>query len=186
MGKEKWIYPYLRRYRWQFLLAGFLGTMTILFGAGLMFTSGYLISKAATQPESILMVYVPIVGVRTFGIGRAALSYVERLTGHSIILKVLSEMRVRLYKIIEPQAFFLRSRFRTGDVLGVLADDIEHLQDFYLKTLFPSLVSIIIYALIIICAGMFSLPFALTLAGLMGLLLFIGPFFFIPIYESTK
>ncbi|NHC39185.1 thiol reductant ABC exporter subunit CydC [Bacillus sp. MM2020_1] len=177
MGKEKWIYPYLRRYRWQFILAGFLGTMTILFGAGLMFTSGYLISKAATQPESILMVYVPIVGVRTFGIGRAVLSYVERLTGHSIILKVLSEMRVRLYKIIEPQAFFLRSRFRTGDVLGVLADDIEHLQDFYLKTLFPSLVSIIIYALIIICAGMFSLPFALTLAGLMGLILFIGPLF---------
>jgi ATP-binding cassette, subfamily C, bacterial CydC len=177
VGKEKWIYPYLRRYRWQFLLAGFLGTMTILFGAGLMFTSGYLISKAATQPESILMVYVPIVGVRTFGIGRAVLSYVERLTGHSIILKVLSEMRVRLYKIIEPQAFFLRSRFRTGDVLGVLADDIEHLQDFYLKTLFPSLVSIIIYALIIICAGMFSLPFALTLAGLMGLILFIGPLF---------
>ena len=177
MGKEKWIYPYLRRYRWQFILAGFLGTMTILFGAGLMFTSGYLISKAATQPESILMVYVPIVGVRTFGIGRAVLSYVERLTGHSIILKVLSEMRVRLYKIIEPQAFFLRSRFRTGDVLGVLADDIEHLQDFYLKTLFPSLVSIIIYALIIICAGMFSLPFALTLASLMGLILFIGPLF---------
>ena len=177
MGKEKWIYPYLRRYRWQFFLAGFLGTMTILFGAGLMFTSGYLISKAATQPESILMVYVPIVGVRTFGIGRAVLSYAERLTGHSIILKVLSEMRIRLYKIIEPQAFFLRSRFRTGDVLGVLADDIEHLQDFYLKTLFPSLVSIIIYALIIICAGMFSLPFALTLAGLMGLILFIGPLF---------
>ncbi|MDR7238585.1 thiol reductant ABC exporter subunit CydC [Neobacillus drentensis] len=177
MEKEKWIYPYLRRYRWQFILAGFLGTMTILFGAGLMFTSGYLISKAATQPESILMVYVPIVGVRTFGIGRAVLSYAERLTGHSIILKVLSEMRIRLYKIIEPQAFFLRSRFRTGDVLGVLADDIEHLQDFYLKTLFPSLVSIIIYALIIICAGMFSLPFALTLAGLMGLILFIGPLF---------
>ncbi|MEH7500536.1 thiol reductant ABC exporter subunit CydC [Neobacillus drentensis] len=177
MGKEKWIYPYLRRFRWQFILAGFLGTLTILFGAGLMFTSGYLISKAATQPESILMVYVPIVGVRTFGIGRAVLSYVERLTGHSLILTVLSEMRVKLYKIIEPQALFLRSRFRTGDVLGVLADDIEHLQDFYLKTLFPSLVSIVIYAVIIICAGMFSLPFALTLAGLIGLILFVGPLF---------
>ncbi|MEH7075486.1 thiol reductant ABC exporter subunit CydC [Neobacillus drentensis] len=175
MGKEKWIYPYLHRYRWQFFLAGLLGTMTILFGAGLMFTSGYLISKASTQPETILMVYVPIVGVRAFGIGRAILSYVDRLTGHSLVLNILSKMRVRLYKIIEPQALFLRSRFRTGDILSVLADDIEQLQDFYLKTLFPSIVSLIIYVIIIICAGMFSLPFAIVLAVQIGFILVVCP-----------
>jgi ATP-binding cassette, subfamily C, bacterial CydC len=177
LGTKNWLYPFLRQYRWQLIFTIFLGSLTILFGAGLMFTSGHLISKAATQPESILMVYVPIVGVRTFGIGRAALSYVERLTGHSLILKILSEMRVKLYKIIEPQALLLRSRFRTGDILGVLANDIEHLQDFYLKTLFPSIVSIVIYTVIIICTGMFSIPFAITLAGLMGVILFIAPLF---------
>ena len=177
MDKENWILPYLRQYRYQFTLAILLGTLTILFGGALMFTSGYLISKAATQPESILMVYVPIVGVRTFGIGRAVLSYVERLVGHALILNILSEMRVKLYKLIEPQALFLRSRFRTGDILGMLADDIEHLQDFYLKTLFPALVSLVIYTLIIVWAGMFSIPFAILLAVLIGLILFVGPFF---------
>lgn len=172
---KNWIFPYLRQYRGLFALAIFLGSLTILFGGALMFTSGYLISKAATQPESILMVYVPIVGVRAFGIGRAVLSYVEKLTGHQFILKILSEMRVRLYKIIEPQALFLRSRVRTGDVLGVLADDIEHLQDFYLKILFPSIVSLILYTVIIICAGLFSIPFAILLAVFIGLLIFVGP-----------
>ncbi|NRD79198.1 thiol reductant ABC exporter subunit CydC [Bacillus sp. BRMEA1] len=175
MKKEKWIIPYLKQYRGLFLLAIFLGGLTILFGGGLVFTSGYLISKAATRPESILMIYVPIVGVRTFGIGRAVLSYIERLTGHQFILKILSNMRVRLYKVLEPQATFLRSRFLTGDILGVLADDIEHLQDFYLKTLFPSLVSLIIYTVIMVCAGSFSISFALTLAILIGILLFIAP-----------
>ena len=175
MDKNKWIFPYLRQYRGLFLLAIFLGAVTILFGGGLLFTSGYLISKAATRPESILMVYVPIVGVRAFGIGRAVVSYVERLTGHDFILKILSEMRVRLYKVIEPQAIFLRSRFQTGDLLGVLADDIEHLQDFYLKTLFPSIVSLVIYTVVIICAGAFSIPFAILLAALIGLLVFVGP-----------
>lgn len=172
---KNWIFPYLRQYRGLFALAIFLGSLTILFGGALMFTSGYLISKAATQPESILMVYVPIVGVRAFGIGRAVLSYVEKLTGHQLILKILSEMRVRLYKIIEPQALFLRSRVRTGDVLGVLADDIEHLQNFYLKILFPSIVSLILYTVIIICAGLFSIPFAILLAVFIGLLIFVGP-----------
>jgi ATP-binding cassette subfamily C protein CydC len=185
MDKENWIFPYLRQYRGLFALAILLGSLTILFGGALMFTSGYLISKAATQPESILMVYVPIVGVRAFGIGRAVLSYVGRLIGHQFILKILSEMRVRLYKIIEPQALFLRSRVRTGDILGVLADDIEHLQDFYLKILFPSIVSLVIYTVIIICAGLFSIPFAILLAVFIGLLIFVGPIISY-IYMKTK
>lgn len=175
MKKEKWIFPYLRQYRGLFLLAIFLGVLTILFGGGLMFTSGYLISKAATRPESILIVYVPIVGVRTFGIGRAVLSYIERLTGHQFILKILSDMRSRLYKILEPQALFLRERFLTGDILGILAEDIEHLQDFYLKTLFSSIISLIVYAAIVVSIGAFSVPFAILLAILIGLLVLVGP-----------
>ncbi|MDP4107456.1 MAG: thiol reductant ABC exporter subunit CydC, partial [Bacillota bacterium] len=175
MEKQKWIIPYLKQYRGLFVLAIFLGALTILFGGGLMFTSGYLISKASTRPESVLMVYVPIVGVRTFGIGRAVLSYVERLTGHQFVLRILSNMRVRLYKVLEPQAVLLRSRFLTGDLLGVLADDIENLQNYYLKTLFPAIVSLVIYTVIIICAGLFSIPFAILFAVMIGLLTFVGP-----------
>jgi ATP-binding cassette, subfamily C, bacterial CydC len=175
MEKQKWIIPYLKQYCGLFALAIFLGALTILFGGGLMFTSGYLISKASTRPESVLMVYVPIVGVRTFGIGRAVLSYVERLTGHQFVLKILSNMRVRLYRALEPQAVILRSRFLTGDILGVLADDIENLQNYYLKTLFPAIVSLVIYTVIIICAGLFSIPFAILFAVIIGLLIFVGP-----------
>jgi ATP-binding cassette, subfamily C, bacterial CydC len=175
MKNKQWITTYIRQYRVLLVLSIFLGSLTILFGGALMYTSGYLISKSATQPESILMVYVPIVGVRTFGIGRAALSYAEKLLGHYFTLKILSSMRSRLYKILEPQAFFIRSRFRTGDILGVLADDIEHLQDFYLKTLFPAIISLIIYSVIIFSAGLFSIPFAILLAVMIGLLLFVSP-----------
>lgn len=176
MKKGNWIIPFLYQYRWFCFLSILLGSLTLLFGSALMFTSGYLISKSATQPESILMVYVPIVGVRTFGIGRAVLSYLERLTGHSFILRILSQMRMRLYNVLEPQALSIRERFRTGDILGVLADDIEHLQNFYLKTLLPSIVSLIIYSIIISITGLFSIPFAILLAILIGLLVFVGPF----------
>lgn len=175
MNKKKWIIPYLKHFRGLFALSILLGALTVLFSGALMFTSGYLITKASTRPESILMVYVPIVGVRTFGIGRAVLGYLQRLTGHQMVLKILSEMRVRLYNILEPQALFLRSRFLTGDLIGVLADDIEHLQDFYLKTLFPLIISLAIYAAIIFCFGMFSIPFALLFAALIGLLLLAVP-----------
>ena len=111
----------------------------------LTFTSGYLISRTAQRPENILMVYVPVVLVRTFGISRAVTHYLERLAGHNAVLKILSQMRVKLYSILEPQALFIRSRFQTGDLLGTLADDIEHLQDVYIRTIFPTLIGLFLY-----------------------------------------
>ena len=175
MKTDKWIKPYILRHRRLFALAILLGALTVLFGGSLMFSSGFLISKSATRPESILMVYVPIVGVRAFGIGRAVMGYAERLTNHQFILKIVSAMRLRLYKIVEPQAVFLRSKIRTGDILGALADDIEHLQDFYLKTLLPAIVSLAVYTVVILFAGAFSAQFAIVLAILCGLLVFAGP-----------
>ncbi|PLS03540.1 thiol reductant ABC exporter subunit CydC [Neobacillus cucumis] len=186
MNKDKWILPYICQYRWLFIISILLASLTTFFGGALMFTSGYLISKAATRPESILMVYVPIVGVRTFGIGRAVFTYIERLTGHSLVLKILSQLRVKLYQLVGPQALFIRSRFRTGDLLGVLSNDIEHLQDFYLKTILPAAVSIVIYGIMITCAGILSRPFALILAIFVSLIVFLSPFFSLIYMKARK
>lgn len=173
--QNQWLRPYLRRYWGRFALIIFLGMLTVLCASALMFTSGFLISKSAARPENILMVYVPIVLVRTFGIGRAVVHYVERLVGHDAVLRILSKMRVRLYRILEPQALFIRSRFRTGDVLGVLADDIEHLQNVYVRTIFPSIIAIVMYAAGIAALGWFDLPFALLMALYIAVLVFILP-----------
>ncbi len=124
------------------ILVILLGSFAFISAGALMFTSGYLISKSATRPENILLVYVPIVLVRAFGIARPVFDYVERLTSHNFVLKILSKMRVRLYQRLETQSLSLKSRYKTGDLLGVLADDLEHLQNLYLKTIFPSAVAI--------------------------------------------
>lgn len=175
MLQDSWIRPYVKKYRRMFIGVLTLGTLTFILSGALMYVSGYLITKSATQPESILMVYVPTVAVRAFGIGRSVSRYTERLTSHNLILKILAEMRSRLYRVIEPQALFIRKRFKTGDMLGALSNDIEHLQDYYLKTLFPAVVSLIIYAIVIVAIGAWSIPFAILLGCLIGLLVFVGP-----------
>nr|WP_272915019.1 thiol reductant ABC exporter subunit CydC [Paenibacillus dendrobii] len=156
--------PYIRTYWGRFLMIIALGCLTLLTASMLMFTSGFLISKAALRPENILMVYVPIVLVRTFGIGRAVVHYVERLVSHDAVLRIVSLMRTRLYRILEPQALFISSRFRTGDMLGVLSDDIQYLQDVYLRTVFPSVVAFVMYIASIVALGWFDLRFALFMA----------------------
>lgn len=175
MMQESWFRPYVTANFWRFLLIAMLGVLTVLFACMLMFTSGYLISKSALRPENILMVYVPTVGVRTFGIGRAVLHYAERLVGHDTILRILSQMRLRLYRILEPQALRLTSRYRTGDLLGVLSDDIEYLQDVYIRTVFPSFVALVLYAGVIAAAGRFDPGFALLLALYVAVLVFVLP-----------
>ncbi|MEH7450934.1 thiol reductant ABC exporter subunit CydC [Gottfriedia acidiceleris] len=177
LNKNGWILPYIKENRRLFIVVIFLSSLTIFAAASLMYTSGYLISKAATRPENILMIYVPIVAVRTFGILRSASKYVERLVGHNTILKILSRMRTRLFSNLEPYALTINSKFKTGDILGLLANDIEYLQDIYLKTIFPGIASLFIYFISVVALGFFSVPFAILTAVISFVLVGVLPYF---------
>lgn len=170
-----YIAPYLKQYKWLMGFTIFLGILTALTASMLTFTSGYLITRAAERPETILLIYVPIVGVRTFGISRAVSRYVERLIGHNAVLKILSDMRVKLYGILEPQALFIRSRFQTGDLLGTLADDIEHLQDAYIRTIFPTIIALFLFIYSISVLALFDWVFALWMALCLSIIVFVYP-----------
>lgn len=122
------------------------------------------------------MLYVPIVLVRTFGISQAVTRYIERLLGHNVVLKILSSMRVRLYRVLEPQALFIRSRFQVGDLLGTLADDIEHLQDIYIRTIFPIIVALCLFLSSVIALSMFDWIFALWIGFCLSIVVFVYPF----------
>lgn len=169
------ILPYARKYNKTILSTILLGTLTILSAAMLTFTSGYLISRTSERPENILLVYIPIVLVRTFGISRAVLRYVERLLGHNAVLKIIADMRVQLYHVLEPQALFIRSRFQTGDLLGALADDIEHLQDVYIRTLFPTVIGLFLFSFSVIVLAVYDWKFALIMALLLAIVTFVYP-----------
>ena len=170
-----WISPFLKKNRSGFILSIFSGTITISMAGLLMFSSGYVISKSATKPENILMIYVPVLFVRIFGIGRPVMHYVERLTSHNWILKITSLLRKKLYLRLEKTAVTLADRYRLGDLLGVLNEDIGNLQDLFLRTLFPVLIAGSLSIALIIAGGFFSLWFALGLALFLGFLIVILP-----------
>src|SRR5262249_61536820 len=78
-----------------------LGAATVLCGAGLMATAGYLISRAAERP-TILSLTVAIVLVRFFGLARPLARYLERLASHDLALRILGRVRVGVYERMEP------------------------------------------------------------------------------------
>lgn len=175
MKYKSWIWPYFKTYKYRIFSILLLSLLTIGSACALMFTSGYLISASSLRPETILLVYVPIVLVRTFGLSRAAFRYAERLVSHDFILRILAKMRTRLYHLIEP--LIATSRYQTGDVLGVLAEDIESLQDLFLRTILPTISAVILYVISIVALGFFSLKFACLIALYLFLLVVVMPLF---------
>ncbi|WP_252899441.1 ABC transporter transmembrane domain-containing protein [Lactococcus fujiensis] len=173
---NNWITPYLKKYKSGLILAVFLGVITMLCAGLLMFSSGYVISKSARKPENILMIYVPVLMVRVFGIGRPVIRYVERLTSHNWILKITSELRKKLYLRLEKNSVSIANRLKIGDLLGILNEDLASLQNLYLRTIFPVLIAGALSIALLISASVVSLSLAFGLAIFLGILLILIPF----------
>ena len=73
-------------------------------GAGVALTavSGWLIVRAAEMPP-VLTLLVAIVGVRFFGMGRALLRWLERLTAHDAAIRLAAATRVRVWAALAAQ-----------------------------------------------------------------------------------
>lgn len=140
-----------------------------------MFNSGYLISEAARRPSSIIYIYVPVVLARGFGIARPVFRYSERLTSHNWVLRIVSDFRKKLYQAVETKATAIKQTHQTGDILSILADDIDHIENLYLRTVFPIVIGWLLYLCIVIAVGVFSWPVGLLLALLLGVIVLVMP-----------
>ncbi|RBP99138.1 thiol reductant ABC exporter subunit CydC [Bifidobacterium xylocopae] len=174
-GRDHWFWPYLKMNKGLLALIFFLGTLTFVCAAGLMFTSGFLISRSARRPFNIFVVYVPIVLTRAFGIGRPVFKYLERTRSHDWVLRVVSRLRVQLYRTLSKDASFLSEHERTGSVLSMLADDLDHLENFYLRTIFPTVVAYLMWLVVTMAVGVFSWVSSLLLFVLFALVLVLIP-----------
>jgi len=144
-----------------------LGSLTVIFGVGLMATAGYLISRAAERP-AVLSLTVAIVGVRFFGLARPLVRYVERLTSHDVALRALERARLRVYERLERLAPTQLGTERRGDLLTRLVSDVDALQNLHLRGIAPPLVALFAGTAAVGAAAAFQPEAALVLgAGLL-------------------
>lgn len=172
---DAWILPHLGRYRKILAMALTLGLLAVFFAAGLMFTSGWLIAGSAEMPYSVLMLGTPLLCVRVFGAGKPILRYGERLASHDWVLRLTSTLRKQLYRSFDKEGVFFRATHSLGDALGLMAEDIEHIQNLYLRCAFPSVIALGIGVALCVLFGCFS-PLAATVClAFVALELFVVP-----------
>ncbi|RBY97902.1 thiol reductant ABC exporter subunit CydC [Blastococcus sp. TF02-8] len=97
-------------------------------GAGVALTavSGWLIVRAAEMPP-VLTLMVAIVGVRFFGLGRALLRWLERMTSHDAALRQAADLRVRVWRALAAQG--LAADRTPGSALARVVGDVGRVQD---------------------------------------------------------
>ena len=159
---------FLKPLIWLVVLSIMLGIAAIATGIGLLGTSAYLIASAALHP-SIAELQVAIVGVRFFGISRAAFRYLERLVSHSVNLKVLSNLREWFYRQVETAPPAVLYTHKSGDLLNRVMADLETLENFYVRVVSPVIVALVVATGVSLFLGTYDASLGLCLAA--GLIL---------------
>jgi ATP-binding cassette subfamily C protein CydCD len=167
---ENRLFKLLSPFTGRILLSIVLGFATIASGVGLMATAAYIISAAALHP-SIAELQVAIVGVRFFGLTRGVFRYLERLVSHDVTFRLLARWRVWFYQALEPIAPSRLMRYHSGDLLTRVISDIGSLESFYVRTVTPPLVAILVSVAVILFLGGFGAQLA---GGLMAFLILAG------------
>ncbi len=139
-----------------------LGFATVGSGIGLMTSSAYLISEAALQP-SIADLQVVIVAVRFFGIARGLFRYLERLVSHQVTFRLLARLRVWFYQALEPLAPARVMYYKSGDLINRAMGDINTLENFYVRSIAPPLVALLVAVTIGVYLWFFSPVLAINL-----------------------
>lgn len=162
--------------RQRFMVGALLIWLTLAAGLSLLGLSGWFITACALTGIAFLLgmparldVYVPGGGIRFFALLRTVARYVERLYNHNTVLRLLADLRYRVFgQLIQLDEAALR-RQRVSDWLGRLTADIDALDNLYLRLLMPPLVSL----LVIVGLGFFIAIWLPGIALWIGTILFI-------------
>src|SRR5262249_40579809 len=88
------------------------------------------------------------VGVRFLGTSRGLLRYLDRLVSHDVALRLLSRLRVFVYRALLPLAPAGLQQHRRGDLVGRLGADGGTLEGLYTSGVGPRLPAVLAAALV--------------------------------------
>jgi thiol reductant ABC exporter CydC subunit len=157
-------------------LAGLLGLASAGATIGLLAGSGYVVGRAALRPGLGALAGV-LAAVEVLAFLRGPLRYAERLIGHDATLRALARWRVWLYDCLMPRVPAALSGWRSGDLLTRAIDDVDTLQDLYLRTLLPVAVAVGSGVLGVVVVGLILPVSALALSVPLAVACTLSPYF---------
>ncbi|QGN45481.1 thiol reductant ABC exporter subunit CydC [Micromonospora sp. WMMC415] len=163
---ERTVLRLARPYLYRLVGAGLLAAATEFAALALMATATWLLMSAAERPP-LDRLTVAIVAVRALAIGRGVLRYTERLAGHDAVLRLVTDVRARVFAALAARRDSAGQR--SGDALSRLVSDVEAVQDLLLRVVVPAAAAGLVGVVAVGAAALVSPAAAGALAA--GLLL---------------
>lgn len=164
--------------RWWLRLGAALAALTVLAGIGLLSLSGWFITAAAVAglagaSRSFNYMFASG-GVRAFALSRTLLRYAERMITHEATFRVLARLRLFIFDTAAPLAPGRLSSLRSGDVLARVTQDVDALDNLYLRLMTPLVsagLGVLVTGVILAVFAPAALPGVIGVFALSGLVL---------------
>jgi ATP-binding cassette subfamily C protein CydCD len=158
---------------WGRLSLAFLcgvGHVTAVIGIGV--ASALIVGRVAkgleySTPLALLVMLIPLAAV---------LHYLESWLSHDLAYRLLAEMRVHMYEVLDRLAPAYLYRRRSGDLVSLVTADVETVELFFAHTIAPGFVAIMVPGTVLVVVAYFAWPLAVVLLPLLLLVAF-SPFF---------
>jgi ATP-binding cassette subfamily C protein CydCD len=150
------------------LVSPFAWKTALAFSSGVLYQAtliGVGVSGALVVGQVIrhgeLFWFVLLLGASV--LATSILSWVELWIAHDLAYRLLAEMRIDMYKTLDPLApgYFLRRR--SGDLVSIISSDIETIEIFFAHTIAPAFVAILVPGVVLLSFGWIGWPLALAL-----------------------
>lgn len=167
-----------------------LGLVAVGCAVGLLSLAGWFLTATAIAGLSAagawnFNYFLPSIGVRVFAICRTLARYGERVVNHDTTFKILASLRVWFYRHIEPLAPAGLSRYRSGDVLNRIVEDIDTLDNLFVRVLSPSAAALAVSVLLCGFLWLFDPTIAVCALAFFALAGFMVPFFAASLGSTT-
>lgn len=160
--------------RRRFVLAVIAGSLGLGSAVALSATAAWLIARASQMPP-VLELGVAAVAVRTFGIARGLMRYVERLISHDVALRGMATLRERVYTTLADAPTDVVSGLRRGDVLARTGADVDDVGDVVVRAVLPAVVAAVVGVGTVVLVGWLHLGVGAVLAACLLLAGVVGP-----------
>ncbi|MCC5865818.1 MAG: thiol reductant ABC exporter subunit CydC [Wenzhouxiangella sp.] len=172
----------LGRHRGWLLLALMLMLLSLLASTVLLALSGWFISASALAGLGLLVglnIFTPGAGIRLAAISRTLARYGERLASHAATLRLLTELRLDLFRRLLRLDAAQLDRLGRSDTLNRLTSDVDALNPLFAGLIGPTLAALLLSLALVLAVSLLAplnnlIVLAVALGSLLALPLLTG------------
>lgn len=175
----------------RLMVGGLLMLATLASGIALLATSGWFITETAmvglllaAGTAAAINLYIPGGLIRFSALSRTVFRYLERVYNHDTVLRLLTDIRVTLFRGLSRSGPNHRNELTGAQWLSRLTSDVDALDTLYLRLIAPTAIAVIVTLLVILLTALlFDRLTALLIGLILALALIIVT---VGVYAGTK